>query len=270
MDEEKCSWCRQFSIKWPIKAKNIPTGMLMFWNLHENIYTRAVKDKRGSRFILMQIREKCVALIEHADGTSSCKLHFMRPPICRERQGLQYSPLLDPESNEELEEIVLPEVPLGPPKGKKAEEIKKGRAARGRLLEYKRSDGRECNRCGDCCYLFAINIPIRGRVPVGMVYFWNLHECVHAQVIQDEKGKRRITIQIKQKCGVMKRYTDGTTSCKLYWMRPPICAVWPTNLDARQSSDLPNCSLFLSPLTEEEIKAIQKNDKQLVKVAIAK
>ncbi len=101
----------------------------------------------------------------------------------------------------------------------------------------------KCNRCGDCCRQFSIRLPVKKSANVrGMLLFYNLHENVHAKVVEDASGQREIVIQIRNKCSMLVEHPDGTTSCKLYWMRPPICRIFPEP-DGLRGPDLPTCSM---------------------------
>jgi len=101
----------------------------------------------------------------------------------------------------------------------------------------------ECNRCGDCCRQFVIKIPLRKNVnPRGPLLFYNLHENVHAYVQRNKDGSRDMIIQIREKCSMLVEHRDGTTSCKIYWMRPPICRSFPQR-GLGTGPDIPRCSM---------------------------
>ena len=115
-----------------------------------------------------------------------------------------------------------------------------------------------CNRCGDCCRTLHIRIPVaKGvnlrAVQANMMLYWNLHEGVHAafqQVKEDgEEEKTNIILTIQSPCSMLVDHPDGTSTCKIYPLRPPICRSWPTELDRFRHSDIPRCSMLLDPVT---------------------
>ncbi|MHA1812876.1 MAG: YkgJ family cysteine cluster protein [Candidatus Thorarchaeota archaeon] len=116
----------------------------------------------------------------------------------------------------------------------------------------------ECNRCGDCCRQFMVRIPIqdpkRARWPL---LFYNMHENVFAEVVEVEDGKYEIWLQIREKCSMLVEHRDGTTSCKIYWMRPPICRVFPDE-KGRRGKDLPRCSMLRDTAEEPEEAQVER------------
>jgi Fe-S-cluster containining protein/DNA-binding XRE family transcriptional regulator len=113
----------------------------------------------------------------------------------------------------------------------------------------------KCNRCGDCCRMFAVRIPVKGKGSMeGPVLFYNLHEGIHATVQREKDGTRTLVIQIRAKCSMLVEHLDGTTSCKLYWMRPPICKTFPTGYVTR-GADTPRCSMMKKPENKDDGKA---------------
>lgn len=106
--------------------------------------------------------------------------------------------------------------------------------------------GRKCNRCGDCCEQFMIRIPVKKKMDVrGIMFFYNLHRNVWAQQVMDRKGNTYLSIQIREPCEMKIDHKDGTSSCKVYPMRPPICKEFPFEVDARTGPEMPICSMFL-------------------------
>jgi len=111
-----------------------------------------------------------------------------------------------------------------------------------------------CNRCGDCCRTLHIRVPLADDVDPEIVrgnllLYWNLHEGVYGEIQRTKEGKLVIMVSIKTTCSMLQEHKDGTCTCKIYPMRPPICQNWPAKVDAFRSKDIPNCSMLLDPVT---------------------
>lgn len=102
----------------------------------------------------------------------------------------------------------------------------------------------KCRRCGDCCRQFIIKIPVKKGAKIdGPILFYNLHQNVHAyaQWKNEKGGDRELIVQIRERCSMLVEHADGTTACKLYWMRPPICRSFPQQ--GSRGPDIPQCSM---------------------------
>jgi Fe-S-cluster containining protein len=105
---------------------------------------------------------------------------------------------------------------------------------------------KECNRCGDCCRVFSIRMPLKKDAkPADAVFFYNLHRNIHASIVKDGDD-RALLVQIREPCEMLIAHPDSTTSCKVYWRRPLICKSFPEQVNGIKGSDMPHCSMLLS------------------------
>jgi len=112
---------------------------------------------------------------------------------------------------------------------------------------------KQCNRCGDCCRQFMVRIPLETKDPKRArwpIIFYNMHENCFAEIVKTEEGKLEIWLQIRERCSMLVEHADGTTSCKIYWMRPPICRRFPDE-KGRRGKDLPRCSMLVDGTKEK-------------------
>lgn len=114
-----------------------------------------------------------------------------------------------------------------------------------------------CNNCGDCCRFFAIEKPIgKDDRVAGGVLFYNLHEGIEAFVRKDNEGNRFIHVKIYSRCLMLQEHADGTTSCKIYPNRPPICYQFPLKPGTGTTKDLPNCTMLVK--SEEALESVKE------------
>ena len=106
-----------------------------------------------------------------------------------------------------------------------------------------------CTKCGDCCRQFSVFIIPENQSLSSLqdeAAFYSFHENTYAKVTEPNKqGIRAIHITFYSKCSSLVEHRDGTTSCKIYDVRPEKCRDYPSSQIGETidsiTPDIPNC-----------------------------